>query len=239
VTAHRAARYSTPSAVHEAKTLGHTRPTPKAWTRHQLGVFLRAVEGDRLEPLWRYLMVTGCRRGEACGVRWDDIDLDTGTVAVVNQRTIAAGTVIEGLPKTSAGVRAVALDATTVGMLRRWRVRQAEELLRLGVRPAVAYVFTSESGSPLWPQRVTSNFTGLCDALGLPRIGPHGLRHSMATSMIAAGHSPKLVSQRLGHADPAITLQLYSHVLPGHDQAAVDAFAAVLDSKTDRNVTTA
>jgi integrase len=151
----------------------------------------------------------------------------------------APGTVVEGLPKTSAGARAVALDGSTVALLRRWRLRQAEEHLRLGVRPEVGYVFTSESGTPLWPQRVTSNFLALCERLGLPKIGPHGLRHAMATAMIASGHSPKLVSQRLGHADPAITLRLYSHVLPGHDQAAVDAFAAILDAKPEANVTTA
>jgi integrase len=204
------------------------RPVPKAWSASQLGVFLNVVSGDRLEALWRFVTVTGCRRGEAAGLRWDDLDLDRGLVTITNQRTLAAGRVVEGPVKTSSGARTVALDPDTVTVLRAWRRAQRAELVRLGVRPAVAYVFTGESGLPLWPQWITSRFRDLCDEAGLPRIGPHGLRHSAATWLIASGASPKLVSQRIGHASPTVTLSLYSHVLPGHDEAAAGAFAAAL-----------
>ena len=90
-------------------------------------------------------------------------------------------------------------------------------------------VFTWPDGSPPWPQAVTQWFKAHTEALGLSTIGVHGLRHSAATWMIASGESPKLVAQRLGHAHVSITLQLYSLVLPAHDKAAADAFAAVLD----------
>ena len=115
--------------------------------------------------------------------------------------------------------------------------------MRLGVRPEVSYVFTNEAGEPLWPQRVTYWFRDLCDAAGLPRIRVHGLRHSAATWMISSGASPKLVSQWLGHASPTITLTLYSHVLPGYDEAAVTAFASALadaqsKGECDQDVTT-
>ncbi|MGZ4688416.1 MAG: tyrosine-type recombinase/integrase [Acidimicrobiia bacterium] len=71
----------------------------------------------------------------------------------------------------------------------------------------------------------------------MPRIGVHGLRHSAATYLIGAGVSPKLVAQRLGHASPSITLGTYSHVLPGHDRAAADAYAAALAADCDQSVT--
>src|SRR5262249_6472263 len=115
--------------------------------------------------------------------------------------------------------------------------------MRLGVRPEGDYVFTNEAGRPLWPQKITSRFARLCDAAGLPRIRPHGLRHTAATWLIGSGASPKLVAQRFGHASPTITLGLYSHVLPGHDRAAADAFAQALasaqsETERDHDVTT-
>lgn len=104
-------------------------------------------------------------------------------------------------------------------------------------------MFTGEAGLPLWPQWITSRSRDLCDAAGLARIGPHGLRHTAASRLLGAGLSPKVVSQRIGHASPSITLGLYSHVLPGHDRAAADAFAAALASaqnqaECDHGVTT-
>lgn len=177
-------------------------------------------------------MVTGCRRGEAVGLRWTDVDLDHGRVTITSQRTLAAGKVVEGLTKTDSGGRMLALDSGTVTLLRRWRRVQRAEHVALGIRPAVGYVFTGEDGLPLWPDRVTRLFGKLCDSYRLPRIRVHGLRHSAATSLLAAGHNPKVVSQRLGHSTTAITLTLYSHVLPAHDQAAAEASGALLDAQS-------
>lgn len=214
--------------VADAKWPTSTTPTPQAWTAEQLATFLRHVAGDRLEPLWRFFAVTGCRRGEAAGLRWSDVDLSRGVAVITNQRTLAGGHVVEGPVKTQSGARTVALDEDTVALLRSWRRTQTAELVRLGVRPAVGYVFTGPDGTPWWPQTITSTFRRLCDELELPRIRVHGLRHSLATWMMAAGINPKVVSQRLGHSHVSITLGLYAHVLPGHDQAAADAFAAAL-----------
>src|SRR5262249_15566335 len=143
-------------------------------------------------------------------------------------RVIVVGGVADGSTKTAAGARTIALDDATLSVLRTWRTEQRAEYLRLGIRPEHDLVFTAQSGRRLWPNRVTAIFGQLCDELGLPRIGVHGLRHSAATFMVSAGVSPKLVAQRLGHANPSITLGTYSHVLPGHDRAAADAYAAAL-----------
>jgi integrase len=140
-------------------------------------------------------------------------------------RSVTAGRIVEGPPKTTSGARTIVLDPATVVTLRQWRHEQLQEYVRLGVRPK-AYVFTGIDGRPLWPQHITARFRDLCDEAGLPRIGVHGLRHSAATWLMAEGQNPKVVAQRLGHANPSITISLYSHVTPAHDRAAAEALAA-------------
>lgn len=207
------------------------RPTPRAWREDDLRTFLSRVRADRWTALWRLLATTGMRRGEVLGLRWADVDLDLGVVNVVLQRTIAGGQVVEGQPKTTSGLRTVALDPGTVASLRAWRkVHNAE---RLVMGPAwldpEGHVFTWPDGQPLWPQTVTRWFKDHCTAAGLPPIGVHGLRHTAATWLISSGESPKVVSQRLGHSHVSITLQLYSHVLPAHDRAAAERLARAID----------
>jgi integrase len=204
----------------------------RAWDADQIGRFLRHVEGDRLGPLWRFLIATGTRRGEALGLRWSDVDLDAGAVTIRRSRIVASGRVVEGAPKTKAGQRSIAIDAATVAVLRSWKSMQAAERLLMGAGWGndVGVVFTRPDGTPLYPQTITASFKEISLDLGLPTIGVHGLRHSSATMMISSGLSPKVVSQRLGHATVAITLDTYSHVLPAHDQAAADFIGRSLDA---------
>jgi integrase len=216
-------------------------PTPRAWTGEQLDRFLERSEFEPLRALWRFYAVTGCRRGEGLGLRWRDLDLDRGTATIVNQRAIAGGSVVEGAPKTAAGARTVSLDDDTVAELRAHRVEQRAEYMKLGIRPDHDLVFTGPTGAGVWPQRVTARFRELCDELGLPRIGVHGLRHTVATWMISHGMDAKLVAQHLGHAHVSVTLGLYTHVAPSHDRAAVEAFVSALGTsrtaRRDQNVT--
>lgn len=212
------------------------RQPARAWTAEQLVGFLDHVAHDRLAPLWRFVAVTGCRRGEVLGLRWGDVDLDAAVATIVNQRTIAGGSVVEGSPKTAAGARTVALDPDTIVMLRGWRRAQREELLALGIRPQHDLVFTGPDGGGWWPQTITSRFRDIADELGFARIGLHGLRHSAATWLIAEGVSPKVVAQRLGHANVSVTLGLYSHVMPAHDRAAAEAFARALAPNREHSV---
>lgn len=203
---------------------------PRAWSPTQLQAFLDATTGERLGPLWRFIAATGCRRGEALGLSWPNVDLDAGTVAIVRQRTIAGGTVVEGATKTKAGARTVALDVGTIAVLKAWRATQNAERLIMGAGwPKTDLVFTHPDGTGLWPQTVTASFKTKATELELPTIGVHGLRHSAATTMIAGGINPVVVQQRLGHAHVSITLALYTHVLPGHDQAAADLLGKALD----------
>lgn len=209
------------------------KPAPKVWSAAQVGTFLAATSGDRLAPMWRLLATTGCRRGEALGLRWEHVDLDAGTVTIIGQRTIAGGRVIEGQTKSRAGARTIALDPATVEALRTWRRQQAAERLMMGAGwQGTDLVFTNPDGGGIWPERVTVEFQRTARQLGLAPIGPHGLRHSAATAMVAAGVSPRVVQQRLGHANVGITLDLYTHVLPSHDRDATNALGAALDATT-------
>ena len=122
-------------ALADARRLGLIRSNPaadvelpqvrrgelRAWDSDQIGRFLGHVESDRLGPLWRFLIATGVRRGEALGLRWSDVDLDTATVMIRRQRVVVGGHVVEGAPKTKAGLRTIAIDAATATTLRSWR----------------------------------------------------------------------------------------------------------------------
>jgi integrase len=129
-------------------------------------------------------------------------------------------------PKTAKGRRSLALDPATVAALRQHRARQAEERLAVGPRwQDSGLVFTWPDGRPIHPQRFSTWFEQLARAAGLPRIRLHDMRHSYATAALAAGIPAKVVSERLGHATIAITMDTYSHVLPGLDAEAAGTVA--------------
>ena len=207
-----------------------SQPTPRAWDVEQLGVFLAGMAGDRLAAMWRFLAMTGCRRGEVMGLRWRDVDLKASTATITSQRTLAGNVVVEGAPKTAAGARTITLDEGTLAVLKSWKKSQTEERLMMGSgwQGGDDFVFTNEDGSPIYPPIVTRRFHDACERLTLPQIGVHGLRHTAATYLIGAGVNPRVVQQRLGHAHVAITLGLYTHVLPGHDREAVEALSRAL-----------
>ena len=178
-------------------------PELAAWGPRELRAFLEAIEGDELFPLFFLLAMTGLRRGEALGLRWDDVDL-AGRRLAIRQTVVEVGSrIIVSSPKTARGRRVVALDAGTAAVL-------------VGLERAGDLVFSD--GEPLRPTAVSKRFTALVKKSGLPRIRLHDLRHTHATLALQAGVHPKVVSERLGHSTVAFTLDIYSHVL-GHMQS--------------------
>jgi integrase len=133
----------------------------------------------------------------------------------------------------SARVRTVALSASVVEELRAWRTEQAQELLRLGVRPGPdTWVATLADGSPMQPTLITHDWVKLVKATALPRLRFHDLRHAHATHLLASGVHPKVASERLGHSKVGITMDLYSHVMPGmQEDAAARVDAALRTAK--------
>src|SRR5690606_16037379 len=124
-------------------------------------------------------------------------------------------------PKSGKG-RRVALSAGLVEELRTHKVRQAEELLGLGIRQDdAAFVYAREDGEPMQPRSLTHAWMNAIGTSDLPRIRFHDLRHAHATHLLASGVHPKVASERLGHSRVGVTLDLYSHVLPGMQEDAV------------------
>jgi integrase len=207
-------------------------PEMKTWGAGQTAAVLAAAHGDDFEPLWRLALLTGMRRGEILGLRWADVDLDTGALSV--RRTLSRGTSSRlevGEPKTGAGRRRVALPPSVVESLRRHRVRQLE--LRLVAGPAYEdqdLVFTNETGRPIHPNSLALRFRRLIERAGVPPIRFHDLRHTCATLLLAEGVHPKVVQERLGHSNIAETLDRYSHVTADMQRHAADQLDAAISA---------
>jgi integrase len=205
------------------------RPKLRVWSPEQTRAFLAAVANDRLFAAWLLAATTGMRRGELLGLRWEDFDLDTGVVRVARARVRAGNQVVAGEPKTARGRRTIALDPTTVAALRQHRKRQTEERLAAGPDYADSgLAFTMPGGTPIHPNRFSLWFRRHVRAAGLPAIRLHDMRHSYATAGLAAGVPPKVMSERLGHATVAFTLDTYTSALPAMDKSAADVVAGLI-----------
>lgn len=201
------------------------------WNAEELGTFLGHASGDRLYPLLRLAAFTGMRRGELLGLRWEHVDLEQGIVTVVAARVKVGTTMVDGMTKTTTGQRRIDIDPGTVAALKSWRTAQKAE--RLAAGPAwqnTGLVFTREDGSPVHADHLAGRFAKLVKGSGVKRVRFHDLRHTHATLLLKAGVPIKVVSERLGHASPAFTLQVYAHVLPGQQAEAAAAFAELVGS---------
>ncbi|HEY1155118.1 MAG TPA: tyrosine-type recombinase/integrase, partial [Arthrobacter sp.] len=165
------------------------RPSPvMVWTPEQTRLFLEEAGAHRLFALYRLITVRGLRRGEACGLRWKEIDLKAGTARIAWQLVQLAGQIREGKPKTEASMRTIALDAETVALLREHKRRQKQERLAAGETwQETGLVFTQANGDRLHPQHVSDQVLWLAYLAGLPPIRLHDLRHGAASLMLAAG----------------------------------------------------
>ncbi|MDR6102329.1 integrase [Agrobacterium larrymoorei] len=127
--------------------------------------------------------------------------------------------------------RVVAPSSSVIDELKRHRIAQAEEQLKIGIRPDDnSFVVAQVDGSPLKPVSLTHEWTRLLAKTSLPKIRFHDLRHSHATQLLAAGVHPKIASERLGHSTIGITLDLYSHVMPGMQANAAEQVDAAIQS---------
>jgi len=206
------------------------RPDMHTWSGAELATFLRETRETRMGPLWHLLALTGLRRGEALGLYWSDVDLDAGRLHVQRQRALASGYEVTERPTKSGKARAVALDAGTVEALRRQSAQQLEDAKEWGAAwQASGHVFTREDGAAWHPDRIRVLFRQALAGVKVPRIRMHDLRHTWATLALRAGVHPKVVQERLGHANIRITLDTYSHVLPDMQESAAELVAALVD----------
>jgi integrase len=212
-------------------------PTPAPKEMHPLAAeqaraMLEAARGDRLEALYVLALHTGMRIGELLALNWADVDLHAATVRV--RRTLTRGQdgrgyVVGATTKSGKG-RRVRLTPRAVEALKRHRANQAEGKLKAGgLYQDQDLVFAGEGGNTINPSNLRNrSFKPLLERAGLPRITFHDLRHTCASLLFQRNVHPKFVQELLGHASVAITLDTYSHMLPGMGSEAANAIGEAL-----------
>jgi integrase len=189
----------------------------------QARTLLDTARGDRLEALYVVAVTAGMREGELLGLKWEDLDLDAGKLAVRRSLSITRDGPAYELPKNDKG-RSIKLTARAVEVLKRHKAAQNKERLSLGVLwQDNDLIFPGHAGQPMRAWSLTGGpFLRLLKRAGLPeKTRFHDLRHTCATLLLGKSVHPKIVQELLGHATISITLDTYSHVLPGMgDQAA-------------------
>jgi len=189
---------------------------------------------DDLGSLIYVAVTTGCRRGELCGLRWSDIDLARSTLVVARAISDVPGEVSVKDTKTHRS-RRLALDPSTVEVLRRQRTRAVERAELAGVAlGADAYVWSQslDGAAPYRPGRVTAAFVSLRRRAGLDHVKLGSLRHFAATTLAGSGVGVRTIAGRLGHANPSVTLRTYAHFLDVADREAAAVMGELASSLT-------
>ena len=196
--------------------------------------FLNVASGSLYGPLFYLDVYTGLRRSELLGLRWSAIDLSHKTLSVTETLQVVKGKGLMSLePKTDRSRRQVSLAPDALALLAGLKVKQREEREISGVEwSESSFVFSHSDGTPFYPNTVSKKFSELVKKAGVPSLRLHDLRHTHATLMLKEGVNPKIVSERLGHASVVITLDTYSHVLPGLQEEAALKFEEGLKRST-------
>ena len=196
---------------------------------------LKMLELPENEPIQYKTMInllvfTGIRRGELCGLEWKDIDFDNRVMYIVrSSQYIGNATIITKEPKTKSSIRKISISPSICTLLRKYKVWQNQEKLKAGDRWIEHdRLFTQWNGKPISPDTVTDRFGKFIKRSNLPHVTLHSLRHTNATLMIAEGTDVCTVSKRLGHANTATTLNIYTHALKTNDREAADKLDDVL-----------
>jgi integrase len=176
------------------------------------------------------LLNTGLRRGELCALSWDDIDFDKAVLSVRKNAVYRPGVgVFITTPKTKQSLRSIKLPASTIPMLKQYRAHLAEQRISLGdLWEDNNLVFPGQTGKPMRPDTLTNWFSKFAAKHGLPHVTIHGLRHTNATLLIAAGTNLRTVAGRLGHAQSSTTANIYAHAIKSADAAAAEVLETVL-----------
>jgi integrase len=202
------------------------RPDMQTWGEDDIARFLEAAKDSPYFALFYSALFTGMRRSELLALRWQDVDLILAQVYVSRSlHCLKGGSVVFRSPKTASGRRMVALPPSAIMALREHRDKQERERAMLGI-PLTDddLVFAHLDGKPLLPDSVSHAWIKLVRRAGVKPIRLHDARHSHASLMLKQGIHPKVVQERLGHASIGITLDTYSHVAPGLQEAAAKRF---------------
>ncbi len=187
------------------------RHPPQTLSAEQAKLFLKSIEEHRWYPIYVLAILTGMRKGEILGLHWEDIDLKNGAANIKHTLVTVQGRSFLSQPKSENARRTITLPNTVIEVLQEKKLASGNEGL----------VFTTSTGRPVSQRNLTRHFHSALENLGLPRIRFHDLRHTAATLLLKANVHPKVVQDMLGHSSVVLTLDTYSHVIPGmQDEAA-------------------
>lgn len=203
------------------------REEMEAWTADELSRFLRHVADHQLGAAWRLMCATGMRRSELLGTRWPYVDIEAGTVTVVDTVVPVSNRAVLriGETKSRRSRRKIAIGPDTVAALRSHKAKQAAEALKAGSAWHNEHdlVFTDQLGRVVSPDWFTRATKSLAKDAGVPPLPPHAAaRHTFATLALQNGTPAKVVQERLGHASISITLDRYRHLVEGMDREAAE-----------------
>lgn len=192
------------------------------------------LEALKNEPLkWQaivhLMIVTGCRRGEIIGLKWEQVDLENGILHICGTLLSLSCGIHSDTPKTPESRRYIKIPAETIELLKKHRAEQ--DVFRKNLRDywqENGYVFTRDNGLPIHPDSVNQWLNKFAARHSLPRLNPHAFRHSMASILINEGQDILAVSRRLGHANASTTLNIYGHILKRADAQSSECIAEVL-----------
>lgn len=201
----------------------------------QVAAIREALEREPMKwkTLVHLLLITGARRGEVLGLKWDKVDFEGNRIYICNSVLYSPDVgIYESTPKTERSRRYVTLPPETMQLLRRYRAWQAEERLRLGeYYQNQGFVFSQDNGNPMHPDSVTDWLKKFSKRHDLPHINPHAFRHTMASMLYFHGVDSVSISKRLGHAQVSTTANIYAHVMEEADQRNADILSEVFLKK--------
>lgn len=201
----------------------------RSFTKDELQQFITVLESKdiRTQIIFLTLLKTGMRKGELMGLRWKDIDLTERNFDINSTR----GDYGENKPKTKTSIRKVYFDDSLLVLIKKYKSYEKERLLKKGrILKDEDYFILSSRNLPIQQSKITYIFRLLCEEAKVPNITVHGLRHTHATFLIEAGANIKYVSNRLGHKNINITLDVYSDVLKEEEKETADMMGRLIDN---------
>jgi integrase len=211
------------------------KPEMRTWDEEDIKRFLNTARETEYYPLFYTAFFTGLRRSELLALRWQEVDLLYCQLSVIRSlHHLRNGTTVFRQPKTAKGRRTVALPPSAVLVLKEHRQKQELERAMIG-KPLTDedLVFAHLDGGPLLPDTITHAWIKIVRRTGLKNIRLHDARHSHASLMLKQGIHPKIVQERLGHSSIQVTLDTYSHVAPGLQEAAANRFDDMFEGKIE------
>ena len=221
-----ASRATLPKAEH--KEVNYFQPEQVAAIRDAL-----ELEPIKWKTLVHLLLITGARRGEILGLKWDNVDFAGNRIYICNSVLYSADVgIYETTPKTERSKRYITLPVESMQLLREYRVWQIERRLQLGgYYQDRGFLFTQEDGGPMHPDSVTDWLNKFSIRHGLPHINAHAFRHTMASMLYFNGVDSVSISKRLGHAQVSTTANIYAHVMEQADQRNADILSDIFLKK--------